>query len=130
MTLNELKRIKELTILIKILNRKKQAIYGLHGTPQGESRQGKGKISNVTLSAVEQIFQVEGEIEKATQELNGLLEILKDNLCKLDYIERQIIEMRYINQFYWAKISSILNGQSLRQLYRIHEKAVQKLEQE
>lgn len=128
MTLKELKRIRELTALIKVLNRKKQEIYGLHGAVQGENRRSKGRTSNITLSAVEQILEVEGEIEKATQELNGLIEVLNKNLCKLSIIEQQVIKMRYVNQFSMAKISFILNGQSIRNLYRIHDKAVKKLE--
>ncbi|HEM5082101.1 TPA: sigma-70 family RNA polymerase sigma factor [Streptococcus suis] len=127
-----IKRLKNLkTIDVEIMS-KRQEIVSLRSktlkSPQ-YSTMPKGQkngnaIEGLNAQIIDDIAKINKEIETLYQER----QVLTQAINKLeDSMERNVVRLHYLNNYSWKDISKELNW-SERQLQRIRENAVQKLE--
>ncbi|HEM5235398.1 TPA: sigma-70 family RNA polymerase sigma factor [Streptococcus suis] len=81
-------------------------------------------IEGLNAQIIDDIAKINKEIETLYQER----QVLTQAINKLeDSMERNVVRLHYLNNYSWKDISKELNW-SERQLQRIRENAVQKLE--
>ena len=127
-----IKRLKNLkTIDVEIMS-KRQEIVSLRSkalkSPQySEMPKGK-KIGNATEDLNAQIIDDIAKINKEIEALYQERQLLTQAINKLeDSMERNVVRLHYLNNYSWKDISKELNW-SVRQLQRMKDNAVQKLE--
>ncbi|NRG68931.1 sigma-70 family RNA polymerase sigma factor [Streptococcus suis] len=127
-----IKRLKNLkTIDVEIMS-KRQEIVSLRSkalkSPQYSTMPKGQKLGNATEDLNAQIIDDIAKINKEIEALYQERQILTQAINKLeDSMERNAVRLHYLNNYSWNDISTELNW-SVRQLQRIRDSAVQKLE--
>ncbi|HFI0423958.1 TPA: DUF1492 domain-containing protein [Streptococcus suis] len=127
-----IKRLKNLkTIDVEIMS-KRQEIVSLRSKALKSSQYSampKGqKLGNATEDLNAQIIDDIAKINKEIEALYQERQLLTQAINKLeDSMERNVVRLHYLNNYSWKDISKELNW-SVRQLQRMKDNAVQKLE--
>ena len=127
-----IKRLKNLkTIDVEIMS-KRQEIVSLRSkalkSPQYSAMPKGKKIGNATEDLNAQIIDDIAKINKEIEALYQERQLLTQAINKLeDSMERNVVRLYYLNNYSWKDISKELNW-SVRQLQRMKDNAVQKLE--
>lgn len=101
----------------------------MSGIPHGTD------ISNQVLDAVEKLIdRYLDRVKEITYQINKLMDLQQqvDSIMYqpdlLTIEERRIVDLRYIKQYQWYRIPSVMKY-SRAQCFRIHEKALEKISQ-
>lgn len=127
-----IKRLKNLkTIDVEIMS-KRQEIVSLRfkalKSPQYSAMPKGQKHGNATEDLNAQIIDDIAKINKEIEALYQERQLLTQAINKLeDSMERNVVRLHYLNNYSWKDISKELNW-SVRQLQRMKDNAVQKLE--
>ena len=119
-----IKRLKNLkTIDVEIMS-KRQEIVSLRSKALKSPQYSTMPTEDLNTQIIDDIAKINKEIEALYQER----QILTQAINKLeDSMERNVVRLHYLNNYSWNGISTELNW-SVRQLQRIRDSAVQKLE--
>lgn len=110
-------KLEEMTRLQSLATRTTST---LKNTPSG---------TNTTISKIENaLAKIDEQRNRLAEEITELLKIteeVSDAIAKVkDFDERQILKYRYLRFYSWQQIS-ILMKTSLRQIYRLHNQALE-----